>query len=133
MPRAAASDLPDQLAPDVILETREVAFGLPLPEGMTITRELYDNVVVVGTRPLEDVVAYVSERVDADVKSEAGSTSFVHATVKHPKGEWRGSLRIDVERRGATTVISLWGEPRRAVARASEAADDATDPPPPAP
>ena len=101
---------PDVVVKGELLDTPDEAFGLSLPEGLTVTKRLYANVVLIGTRPLDDVVEYIRQRVDAEVESGPGWTSFIGATVKKPQSDWRGTLRIEVARRGATTVVELWGE-----------------------
>ena len=109
-PDVAPFEAPDQLAEGELLETSDEAFGLALPEGLRITKRLYSNVVLVGTRPSSEVVDYLRQHVDAKVESGIGSTVFADVTVKKPRSDWRGSLRIEVSRQGATTRVELWGE-----------------------
>lgn len=125
-PQPPSADAPDRLdAPDridanEILETQDAAFGLPLPEGMAITKQLFGNVVVVGTMPMDDVVSYLRAHVDADVRSEPGLVTFTNVAVRKPRGVFRGTLRIEVARRGATTVVELWGDAAPAPSDSSE-------------
>ncbi len=109
-PDVAPFEAPDQLAEGELLETSDEAFGLALPEGLRITKRLYSNVVLVGTRPSSEIVDYLRQHVDAKVESGVGSTLFADVTVKKPRSDWRGSLRIEVSRQGATTRVELWGE-----------------------
>jgi hypothetical protein len=107
---AASVGKPDQIEAGEILSATETAFGLALPDGMKVTKRLYNNIVVVSTDPSFRVAAYIQSRVDATLVSEPGKMSFLNATVKEPREPWSGNLRIDVSRRGQTTVIELWGE-----------------------
>lgn len=109
-PDAAPFDAPDQLAEGELLETSDEAFGLALPEGLRITKRLYSNVVLVGARPSSEIIEYLRQHVEAKVESGVGTTTFVDVSVKKPRSDWRGSLRIEVSRQGETTRVELWGE-----------------------
>lgn len=82
-PTASASVKPvDHLAPGELLESKEKAFGIPLPRGIAIEKQFVDVVYASGDASQEAVAKYFAARVTGgQVTSGARGTVFegVHA------------------------------------------------------
>jgi hypothetical protein len=62
-PAPSASATPDRLAPDENLNDAPVAFGMPLPSGMHLTRYFTDAAYFSGRVRFEDALAHVRQHV----------------------------------------------------------------------
>lgn len=98
----------DQALPGELAEGKELAFGLPVPRRMRVTRRFPDAVFARGNVPAADVVRYVKARVGPSVLEEGeGKTTFVKT--HHPSAPSR-PLRIDVVSRYGTTELVVRDE-----------------------
>jgi hypothetical protein len=98
----------DRLGAGELVESTEVLFGLPVPEGMTVHRRLFDNAAAIGPLSEAEVAAYVRRRVEAHEERTEETTSFEHAHLRGEHAPLAGTLRIDVSRRGEMTVLAVW-------------------------
>lgn len=59
----ASETAPDRLAPDEVVTQAPVAFGMPLPPGMSLTRYFNDAAYFAGRVSVEDALAHVRRHV----------------------------------------------------------------------
>ncbi len=125
---ATGSARPDQLASDELLEGKESALGLVLPEGMKIIRQTPNHVKVRGPVAPESLANFIRKRVDAEVETGPRQTQFSRATVKAPVGRARLALRIEISVEERLTVMDVSVDERGALgapaARPSADPDD---------
>ncbi len=103
---------PDELGRGELLIGKEDAFGLPLPEGMKISRKSSDSVRAQGSLSPEVFTEFVRSRVEAEVETEPRRTRFSRAKVKAPVGGVVAGLRIDITVVEGVTIADITIDPR---------------------
>ena len=98
---------PDQLGSDELLEGKDHAFGLPLPEGVVIFHQTYTHVRARGALQPEKLANFVRKRVDAEVETGPNHTQFSRARVKDPVGGNHMALKIDISLVNGLTVADI--------------------------
>jgi hypothetical protein len=103
---AAASAVPsDHLAPDELVEGRELAFGVPLPRGVLVEHRYPDLVSASGPMPVHSLVAYFQPRLrGGSVREGPSAATFEH--VSQPN-EPNAELTIHIEAGLGKTRIDL--------------------------
>ncbi len=104
---SSVSPPPDQLASGELLEGKQSASGLVLPEGMKIVRETPNLIRVRGAVDLESFSTYVRKRVDAEVETGPNHTLFSRAVVKAPVGGAHFALRVEITAEGRHTIAEI--------------------------
>jgi hypothetical protein len=87
---------PDRLAPEEDLSEAPVAFGMPLPTGMRLTRYFSDSAYFSGRVSLEDALAHVQQHVLArDVEMRTRRAVIPLAYIR--EDEKKRLFRIEIE------------------------------------
>ena len=89
----------DHLAPGELRAGNELAFGFPIPIGMTIERAFPDAVHLVGDVDVQGLVRYVRSNAQTNVLELRGS-SLVFDSVRIPAAGSDRRFRIEIFGRG---------------------------------
>lgn len=85
---------PDHLAPDEVVEGKEVVYGLPLPRAATVKARFASSVHVVSPLTAEELSNFVRKRVKGG-KVTPGATSTVLDGIT-PRDDVNKRLSIDI-------------------------------------
>ena len=92
---------PDRLAPNEVVEGKERAFGLPLPQAARIKARFEKTVHVVTPLPMEDIANFVRSRVkDGTITPGTGSTELTNVV---PLADPQKRLTIEVRVAGRSS------------------------------
>jgi hypothetical protein len=106
LPPPEEPSTPDRLTPEEHLPEAEIAFGLPLPPGMRLTRHFSESAYFASELPMASVLAHLKEHVQArDVQMMSRRVVYARAHVKGDKS--RRLLRIEISEtpRGSQMLI----------------------------
>lgn len=103
---ASATLPPDRLAPGELRASSQLAFGFPIPDGMTVDRAFPTAIHLVGEVSVQGLIRYVQERTTTG-NPELRGNSFHFSSVKLSGTDDKRTFAVEISSQLRTTRLTL--------------------------